>query len=418
MSSARSAVSGPPLPHRQLLLTLSTATFLIFFQAFMVAPLIPLLAEELGASVQRIGWIIPAYMLPYGAATLVYGPLSDRFGRRPLILASLAAMVVLSAGTATAQSAGQLLAWRVATAVGASAVVPLSLTTVGVLFPFEQRGRPLGWLFAAMAGGTAFGSSLGVLAEPLVGWRGLFLGVAILSAAALAVLVAQRRQLGARPAPPMSSLAGLVAGYRTLLSTARGRRTYGYVLANSTFHSGVYTWFGLYFVQRYGLGQVGIALAILGYGIPGFLFGTSIGRAADRLGRGRILPIGLAVGAAGAAILLPTTTVLVGAVGVLVVSLGYDLTQPLFAGIVTSLGGRERAGQAMGLNVFLLFTGLGLGSILFGALLRIGFTAALLAFAVGELLLAVLGVTLFRAERPAQGTAAVGTVGDRPAAGA
>lgn len=390
-----------PLAHRRLLLTLSAATFLIFFQAFMVAPLIPLLSEELGASVQRIGWIIPAYMLPYGAATLVYGVLSDRRGRRSLILASLVASVVLLAGTATAQSSEQLLAWRVATAVGASAVVPLSLTTVGALFPFEQRGRPLGWLFAAMAGGTAFGSSLGVLAEPLLGWRGLFLAVAVLSAGVLVILFPQRRVLGERPARPTTSVAGLVAGYRALLGTTRGRRTYGYVLANSTFHSGVYTWLGLYFVERYGLGQVGIALAILGYGIPGFLFGTSIGRAADRFGRGRILPIGLAVGAAGAAALQPTTTAIVGAVAVLVVSLGYDLTQPLFAGIVTNLGGRERAGQAMGLNVFLLFSGLGLGSVAFGALLRVGFTAALLAFAAVELGLALLAVRLFRDERPA-----------------
>ncbi len=390
-----------PLAHRRLLLTLSAATFLIFFQAFMVAPLIPLLSEELGASVQRIGWVIPAYMLPYGAATLVYGVLSDRLGRRSLILASLAASVVLLAGTATAQSADQLLAWRAAAAVGASAVVPLSLTTVGALFPFEQRGRPLGWLFAAMAGGTAFGSSLGVLAEPLLGWRGLFLAVAVLSAGVLVILFPQRRALGERPARPTTSVAGLVAGYRALLGTARGRRTYGYVLVNSTFHSGVYTWLGLYFVQRYGLGEVGIALAILGYGIPGFLFGTSIGRAADRFGRGRILPIGLAVGAAGAAALLPSTTAVVGAVAVLVVSLGYDLTQPLFAGIVTNLGGRERAGQAMGLNVFLLFIGLGLGSVAFGFLLRVGFTSALLTFAAVELVLALLGVSLFRDERPA-----------------
>ena len=391
------------LPHRRLLLSLSAATFLIFFQAFMVAPLIPRLAEELGASVERTGWIIPAYMLPYGAATLIYGLWSDRVGRRPLILGSLAASVVLLAGTATASSVDQLLAWRVAAALGASAVVPLALTLVGALFPFEQRGRPLGWLFAAMAGGTAFGSSLGVLAEPLLGWRGLFLTVSALSAVALVILFFQRDQLGERPTQQTASLAGLLAGYRSLLGDGRGRRTYGYVLANSTFHSGVYTWFGLYFVERYDLGEVGIALAILGYGIPGFVFGTTIGRAADRHGRGRILPLGLAVGALGAAALVPTTTVVVAAIAVVIVSLGYDLTQPLFAGIVTQLGGRERAGQAMGLNVFLLFTGLGLGSIAFSALLRVSFTAALITFAAVELLLAIVGVALFRTERPAQG---------------
>jgi predicted MFS family arabinose efflux permease len=55
-------------------------------------------------------------------------------------------------------------------------------------------------------------------------------------------------------------------------------------LLNAVFHSGVFTWLGLYFSRRYGLGEVGIGLAILGYGIPGFLLGPLIGRAADRWG--------------------------------------------------------------------------------------------------------------------------------------
>ncbi|QYG94320.1 MFS transporter (plasmid) [Iamia sp. SCSIO 61187] len=130
--------------------------------------------------------------------------------------------------------------------------------------------------------------------------------------AALAILYVQRDQLGDRPARQTASLAGL-AGYRSLLGSGRGRRTYSYVLVNSTFHSGPYTWFGLYFVERYDLGEVGIAPAILGYGIPGFVFGTTIGRAADRHGRGRILPLGLAVAAVGAPALVPTTTVVVAA---------------------------------------------------------------------------------------------------------
>lgn len=383
---------------------LSAATFLIFFQAFMVAPLIPRLAAELGAATRLTGLIVPAYMISYGVATLVYGLASDHVGRRRLMFGSLTAFVVLTAATATAQSVEQLIAWRLATGLGASGVVPLALVLIGQMYPFEERGRPLGWLFAAMAGGMAFGSSLGALAEPVIGWRGLFLAVAALSAGVVGALLPHRRCLGERPAHPTGSVAaGLLDGYRELVRQRRGRRTYSYVLLNSIFHSGVYTWLGLYFVQRHGLGEVGIAIAILGYGIPGFLFGTAIGKAADRWGRRLILPVGLAVGAVGAAALIPTTTVVVAGVAVLVLSLGYDLTQPLFAGIVTGLGGK-RPGQAMGLNVFLLFTGLGLGSYIFGELLRVGLSTALVVFAVGELVLAVLATVLFRGERPGAGT--------------
>lgn len=76
-------------------------------------------------------------------------------------------------------------------------------------------------------------------------------------------------------------------------------------------------------------------------------------------------------------------------------SLGYDLTQPLLAGIVKDLG-TERRGQAMGLNVFTLFVGFGMGGFLFGELLRWSFVAALSGFAGVMLISALLAVPLFR----------------------
>jgi MFS family permease len=52
----------------------------------------------------------------------------------------------------TAASIEQIALWRVLTGLGSSGVVPLGLALVGRLFPYEQRGRPLGWLFGAKAG--------------------------------------------------------------------------------------------------------------------------------------------------------------------------------------------------------------------------------------------------------------------------
>src|SRR5260370_38930378 len=92
----------------RLLWVLGGATFLLFFQAFMVAPLLPRLAQVFGVPIQTIGLIIPAYLIPYGVATLVYGPLSDRLGRRPILMGSLTAFILLTALTATVQSAPAL----------------------------------------------------------------------------------------------------------------------------------------------------------------------------------------------------------------------------------------------------------------------------------------------------------------------
>src|SRR6266849_7748067 len=157
----------------RLLRLLATTTFLIFFQAYMVAPMIPKLSGVFGVSPRVIGLIVPAYLIPYGVSTLFYGLLSDWIGRRRIMLASLFAFVLLSGLTATAHSASQLIIWRLVTGLGASGVVPLALALIGALFPYQERGGPLGWLFGAMAGGMAFGSTFGVLLAPLVGWRGI-----------------------------------------------------------------------------------------------------------------------------------------------------------------------------------------------------------------------------------------------------
>lgn len=389
---------GSARRRERLIRVLAAATFLIFFQAFMIAPLIPRLAETFHVDAFTIATAVPAYLLPYGAATLVYGVLSDRVGRRPLILGSLVAFCALTAITAAAPSAAFFLLLRLATGIGASAVVPLSLVVIGATYPFAERGRPLGWLFGAMAGGMAFGSTVAAVLEPMIGWRAVFAIVALTGAGVVAALTPLRDLLGERTAnvPPVGAV---MRGYRSLLASPRGARTYAVVFANAVFHSGIFTWLGVYFHDRYALSPAQIGLALLGYGIPGFLLGPTIGRAADRRGRRMLLPSGLLIGAVAGALLATPAPVLAAAFAVTILSLGYDMTQPLLAGIVTEVG-RERPGQAMGLNVFLLFTGAGVGSLIFGIVQqRTSMVSALVAFAVFQVIVAVAGFTLFREER-------------------
>lgn len=95
--------------------------------------------------------------------------------------------------------------------------------------------------------------------------------------------------------------------------------------------------------------------------------------------------------------LVPDVPLVLAVLAVTVLSLGYDMTQRLLAGIVTALGGR-RGGQAMGLNVFALFIGFGLGSLLFGEALRLDFGPALAIFASLEVTAALVAIPLFGGE--------------------
>ncbi|MDO5752121.1 MFS transporter [Arthrobacter sp.] len=390
---------GSPLNGRArsaLLAVVTTAAFLTFAQAFMVAPILPQLASAFGTGVGTVGLSVPAYLIPYGLMTLFWGPLSDRTGRRPVILGSLLIFAALTAATALAPGATAFIVMRIATGIAASGVVPISLVLIGDVFPFAERGRALGWLFGGMAGGIAVGSTAGALAEPVLGWNGLFLvsGLSILLVGALAAFLLPRPHR----APTVVPWTEVATGYQRLLANVRGARTYSYVLLNAVLHSGIYTWLGVYLVQRFDLGPIGVGLALLGYGVPGFLFGPVIGRLADKYGRARIIPLGMVTAAACAFVLAvdPPLPVVVASIAIL--SLGYDMTQPLFGGIVTDFPGST--GQAVGLMAFALFLGFGTGSLIFQTMLGAGFPLALGVFGGGALIAATLALPLFRSERP------------------
>ncbi|NES95254.1 MAG: MFS transporter [Desertifilum sp. SIO1I2] len=386
--------------HHRLFLWLALAAGLIFFQGYMIAPLIPRLATIFQVAEQEVGLIVPAYLMAYALAALFYGLLSDAFGRWHVIRLSLIIFVLCTALTATAQDAFQMTLWRLLTGLGASGVIPLTFALIGDLFPFRERGKLLGFVFACMEGGMALGSAGGALLEPFVRWQSLFIG----TAAAMAIILWRLSRYAALFDTPevveLPTISSIFAGYRSVLASFRGQRTYAYVFFNGVFHSGVYTWLGLYLTYRYELSDIGIGFAIFGYGVPGLLFSPLIGRLVDRWGRRWLIPPGLAISAAAAAVMIFRIPLWMTTACILVLSLGYDLTQPLFAGIVTNLGGKDSLGQTMGLKVFTLFTGFGVGSLAFGELLRWGFDDSLAIFSTAQLVLAAIAIVLFRNEAP------------------
>lgn len=377
---------------------LTAAAFLVFAQAFMVAPILPRLAQLFRADVGIVGLAVPGYLVPYGVVTLLWGPLADRFGRRPVILVALASFTALTAATVTSPSVSWFIAWRVGAGAVASGIVPVGLALIGDLFAYSERGRAVGWLFGGMAGGMAVGSTAGALAEPAVGWRGLF---AVVAVGGLVLLAAAALTMPTLPGTARSTSPGAVLrAYISLLRGRRARRTYGYVGFNAVLHSGVYTWLGLYLHQRYDLGPVGIGLALLGYGIPGFAMGPLIGRLADQHGRARLIPAGVGLGALAVLGLAAPVPLVAAALLVTLLSLGYDLTQPLLAGIVTDLP--MHRGQAVAFMAVTLFVGFGAGSLLFQAALVFGFTIALTLFGAIAVAAAVLALPTFADERTQQ----------------
>lgn len=382
-----------------LLPAICATAFIVFAQTFMVAPIIPHLSVVFSSSIGIVALAIPAYILPQGTMTLLAGPLSDRFGRSAVIYTSVLLFTILTAITPLVHHVGGFIALRVATGFAGSGIVPICLTLIGDVIPFEKRGKAVGWMFGSIAGGTATGAATGALIEPLTGWHGLFFAASII--AAMVLLFAWiTRAFPKLPLPehPLS-FKTVMKTYKSLLLQSRAQRTYGYIFLNAILQSGVFTWLGVYLHLRFGLNETGIGLALLGYGVPGLIFGPLIGKLADHYGRSWIVPSGVALTGVCALILSLPLHLLFVQMAIIFLSLGFDLTHPQLAAISTDLDGPR--GQAVALTAFSLFVGFGIGSLLFQALLTGGFPVALGTFGTVAILAAGLALWLFREERPA-----------------
>jgi hypothetical protein len=87
-------------------------------------------------------------------------------------------------------------------------------------------------------------------------------------------------------------------------------------------------------------------------------------------------------------------------IAIILLSLGFDLPHPLLAAIATDLRGDSDRGQSVAFMALCLFTGFGIGSLLFQAALTLGFSSALVIFGVVALLAAAAAVVLFKQEQP------------------
>jgi len=384
------------IPSFTLVAILSLGTFIIFFQGFMVAPILPHLSGLFRVSVRHVSFIEPAYLLSYGISTLIYAPLSDRYGRFKVIIFSLSGFILITASTGLAESIDQLIFLRLLTGLIAGGVAPTTIGWIGDCFPYEKRGHALGLFFGFMAAGTAFGSSTGALLTAFAGWRALFWIVAGMGLLILIVLLFNRRSF-LQKKQTAAKLKNMITEYYNILKLPRGQRTYSFVLLNSMFHSGIFAWTGYYFFSNYHLDEKSVGLALLGYGIPGLLLGPMIGKMADRYGRNKIIPTGITIGALSTLLLAMHLPLPLSCLLVATLSLAFDMTHPLFAAIITTLS--ERKGVAIGLFAFVMFMGYGLGSLILSLIINIGINESFQVFGLCAVLEAVISIFAFKNEK-------------------
>jgi EmrB/QacA subfamily drug resistance transporter len=200
-------VTAPSKP--LVLVSLLLAAFAINLDTTIVNVALPTLVRELHASTTELEWIVDAYNLAFAALVLACGNLSDRLGRKGVLLSGLCVFGLASVAGGLGSSPSELIAARAAMGVGAALIFPATLSLLTNVFTERgERARAIG-LWGATAG-------VGIAAGPIVGgwllehysWSSVFFALAPIAALG-AVLIALSVPTSRDPAAPPADRAGL-----------------------------------------------------------------------------------------------------------------------------------------------------------------------------------------------------------------
>jgi MFS transporter, DHA1 family, multidrug resistance protein len=189
-------------------------------------PVMPLIGTDLGAGTDSVKYTLTTYMLGFAIGQLFYGPLSDRFGRRPIALLGVAFFTLTSLGCAFAPSIAGLIGLRILQGLGAASGAVLGRALLRDAYEAKEMPLVMSWIALAMNVSPAIAPSIGGLLGQAFGWRATFwfvAGFGALLLAALALLLGETNRYRSTKV----DLGSLMRGSGEML---RNPRFLGYIL--------------------------------------------------------------------------------------------------------------------------------------------------------------------------------------------
>ncbi len=321
----------------------------------MYLPSLPDIADEFHASTPQVQLTLSAFLIGFAVGQIVYGPVSDRYGRKPVLLAAVGLFCAASLACTLSTSIEMLIAARAAQALGGSGAVVLTRAIVRDLYSGVRAGRELSLIGSVMALAPVLAPIGGGALQTVFGWQAIF--VVLVAAGAIAMTITWTLLPETLAKPTMNGApVSMLRSYRIVLSSG----VYlAYLGLGSFSYAGLFAWLsGASFVLQnlYGLTPFvfGVVFAI---GAVGYMVGTTIAaRVVARLGLDRVAGLGSAMLAIGGLLMslsvalgFTSSLSLVLPVAMFLAGLGMVLPQSI-AGAMTPFP--ERAGAASSLFGF------------------------------------------------------------------
>ena len=351
----------------RILLALWLMVFSASSQVVIMAPILPRIGATLGIGELEQGSLITAYAVMLSVMALVAGPVSDRLGRRLILLVGSGAMTGALLLHGVAYSFAALLAVRALAGAAGGLLSGAAVSYVGDYFPYERRGWANGWVMSGVAFGQIVGIPAGTLLAGLADFRWPFLAFGLTMA--LATLLIWRyvpQPPGVRSELPLSLRNVLRRYYELLRRPTTSRSPLVYFLM--FFSIGLFLIYLPTWLERtQGFRTEEMALLFLVGGLANVVAGPLAGRLSDRVGRKPLIvgaTLGLAVLMAGAPLLMQSDLTIYTLFALAMALVGMRMS-PLQS-LLTALVPGARRGSLMSLSIALGQLGIGISGVAAG----------------------------------------------------
>jgi DHA1 family bicyclomycin/chloramphenicol resistance-like MFS transporter len=267
-------------------------------------PSLPSLMQYFSADEAEVQLTLSIFLVGLAASQLIYGPLSDRFGRKPVLLAGLGLYLLASIACMLAPSIGFLIGARFFQALGACVGPVLCRAVVRDVHGREGAARVLSYLAAAMAIAPLLGPILGGYLQAWFGWRANFAVLVLYGLTGLTGALAMLPETNQHKNPLATQPVTIIETY---LMLAGQRRYVGYVLSSAFGYSGIFCFIsGSSFVL---MGMMKLPSDAYGYCfaavVAGYIAGATLaGKLARKVSLHRMIASGGAIALAGAVVLI------------------------------------------------------------------------------------------------------------------
>ncbi len=363
-------------PH-VIVFTLWLLVFSSASQTMIISPILPQIGDDLGIADAVLGTLVTAYSLMVGMFAILSGPISDRIGRRKILLGGCGAMTLALAAHGLVDSYVSFLAVRVFAGMAGGILSGAAVSYIGDYFPYDRRGWATGWVMSGAAFGQIIGIPLGIVMAARWGFHSPFYLFAVTMAATLPLLYFGVPQAAVARTSDALTVRGAAADYGAMLK--RSEVAWAAVAYFVMFFGvAVFVIYLPTWLER-DLGATGdqIALMFLIGGVANVVAGPQAGKLSDRIGRKGIIllaTIGLSLLMVGTVPLVTNITIAYGFF-FLTMALVAMRVSP-FSALLTGLVQDERRGSLMSLAVALGQLGFALGGAVAGPLFAgVGYTS-------------------------------------------